>query len=410
MPKTPGCAFCDPVWLSGNPARCALWYAMVPGGAMRYRIARCAMAGIVLLWPALASAPAAGAEPTNLPDAASARLFRDLSVNYVAATARRIMRDNAAEDGQILAAARLVTERFKRAPGRPPAPLAAMPNAAVYAFADGRIPLSARLPLGAAEYIAADRACDSAARALQFVLSQMGYESTQLNLALGRNGGHSALLVTRKDGSKAYVDPYLGLAAGDKERLQGIDVLAASLRSGKSPRSVLLPLKKNADYRGYANWSRQPVFYAGEREDIDIRVALPSLKGRAITLGRRNKSATDVMSAALRHSLTPFFHFLGSRYDPAWNRTLLARENVKISVILTDRPKPEALRTNLAYRIKGNSVSWSVPAGSSLTFAAGAPTYQDVDLIVVKPWHRKAARGNLVKIKAVAWRGNAAGS
>jgi hypothetical protein len=331
-------------------------------------------------------------------------ILRDLSVNYVAAKARLIERAHPDDDARILAAARLVAERFaararagKMLPKRAIKEQVAL-EGAIKRLAGPETPADARLAGQAAEFIAADQLCDSAARALQFLLAQIGYTSVQLNLATGTGGGHSALVVTRPDGTKAFVDPYLGVAAFRAGRLLGIDEFATALRNGTKPRALLIPLKKDASYQYYARWNRIPSFYAENGQNIAVDVTLPPTRGRIVYLGKRDKSFADVVHAGNKAGLTSYFHYLGAMYDTAWIRTLRAKETVVLQMVLMTEPKAEVLTANLSPKIRGKSVYWTIPAGSALKFEAGAQAGQYVDMIRVIP----AARAKKLAVDAVA--------
>lgn len=228
-----------------------------------------------------------------------------------------------------------------------------------------RIPEPLRIPPGAIEFLFGDGVCDSAARALGFILQSIGYEAEQLNLVTA-TGAHSALAIAMPSGKRVYVDPYYGLAAWDGQALDTFEAMLAAIRDGRDVAGVTLPLRDRPERGFYATFAQQAVFSAPQGQDAGIDVALPATQGRVLMLGAVDGSYDDVTAASVRHGLTPYMHYVGSRYDRAWTRTLRAREDVRLEFILTAPADRDLLRSTPEPEIQGNVVAWSLKASDRL--------------------------------------------
>ncbi|MEH2508709.1 hypothetical protein V1291_000063 [Nitrobacteraceae bacterium AZCC 1564] len=250
-----------------------------------------------------------------------------------------------------------------------------------------RLVLAAAFLVGT-KYQITDGWCDEAAKDLKSVLSYFDIESEQMNMSLQYGGAHSALSVNL-DGKSVYVDPYFGFAAiGSDGHLVGIDELLANLSDGKGVPASMRRILFFADDRYYQGWHSNKLYYSAEGSNMSLAFDIPKLKGRPkLNIGIANKSASDVNFEGALLGYTPYWHYLGSRYDATWTRSATATEDVIFEATTIEDVKPDNIDTDPAPSyIEGKRVGWRLAAGQTLTFNWGRVTgSQDVDYWTIKP-------------------------
>jgi hypothetical protein len=224
--------------------------------------------------------------------------------------------------------------------------------------------------------------CDEAAKSLQSVLSNFGIESEQLNMSLQYGGAHSALAV-QIDNKSVYVDPYFGFAAiGSDGHLVGIADLWANLSSGKGVPASLRRITLIADDEYYQKWHSNQLYYSTTGSDISLAFELPKLRGRPkFNIGIADGSSTDIRIEGEFLGYTPYWHYLGSRYDATWTRSATATEDVIFEATTIENVRPDNIDSDPppSY-IEGKHVGWRLAAGQTLMFHWGRVTgSQDVD-------------------------------
>jgi hypothetical protein len=273
--------------------------------------------------------------------------------------AEAVVRDAGDDDEQrILSASRWVAHHYT---GRDSTP--AYYNL-IHFLTDSRLPELVRLPTGAVEAFTLSGECDSASRALSFLLDRLGYDSDQINLAT-LNSAHSALLVQVGD-RNAYVDPYYGIAAYADGRLQSVRYLIAEAEKLAPIEDATLPLRDNPDIDYYRTWQSMPVFKAIQGWDIGIVINLPRSNGKMLQFGHADEDTRDLAQSLNSNRLTPYLTYVGNQYDRAWTRTLVASENVRVSFLLTEDVDPELIQSSLPPKIEGRRISWELKAGQKL--------------------------------------------
>jgi hypothetical protein len=230
--------------------------------------------------------------------------------------------------------------------------------------------------------------CDGAAKDLQSILARFGIESKQVNMSLQYGGAHSAVVVNL-DGKSAYVDPFFGFAAiGADGHLVGIDELLANLSDGKGVPASLRRILFFADDRYYQWWHSNQLYYSFQGSNMSLAFEIPKLKGRRkLNIGIANGSSGDVQTEGAVLGYTPYWNYLGSRYDATWTRSATATEDVIFEATAIENVKPENIDSDPppSY-IEGKRVGWRLAAGQTLMFNWGRVTgSQDVDYWTITP-------------------------
>jgi hypothetical protein len=235
--------------------------------------------------------------------------------------------------------------------------------------------------------------CDQAAKSLKSLLAHFDIESEQLNMSLQYGGAHSVLAV-KIDGKSVYVDAYYGYAAiGSDGHLVGIDDLWANLSGGKGVPASMRRITLIADDTFYQKWHSNDITYALQNSHIALDFEIPKLKGRSkFNIGIPNGSSRDVMFEGEVFGYTPYWGYLGIRYDPTWTRSATATEDVIFEATTIENVKPENIDSDPppSY-IEGKRIGWRLAAGQKLIFHPGRVTdAQDVDYWTIMPNLQKA--------------------
>lgn len=294
---------------------------------------------------------------------------------------------DATEDQKIIALSRQVSASFRH---QDPAQIA-LYKIRPY-ITNKRLPAFIRFPNGAMETVIQAGLCDNASRMLAFVLRREGYSSVQWNMVTAR-GGHSARLVTLSDGRKVFIDPFYGFVAMDPNgRLTDMQSAQERINAGDTPESTPIPLGKGSDAQFYRDLDR--MFMAAEGEKLIIKAKIPLTEGhRPLVLGVRDGQENDVKNAAQTMHMTPYWFYVGHKYNREWVRQLQAQEPVKITMSLVRRPTHGVLTASPAPAIEGKTLTWHLKAGDTLTFQDGLAkislerlnSYINVDQIVITP-------------------------
>lgn len=250
-----------------------------------------------------------------------------------------------------------------------------------------RLPGWLRVPPGALEVIYSDGWCDDAARALAYVLERAGVEAFQLNIATPTQG-HSVLLVTLPKREPVLVDPLYGVVAVGRGGLISPDAARHRLRQGSPVNSVFKTVAKRGDTRFYREFSDS--VFGAQGQGLEIVSHVPSFSGPRKTFGGIDGSGLDVSGAAKRAGMTPYWHYLGHRYDRSWVRSLVASEPLRVTFVLADKPNKSFITSDLAPKITGKKLVWDLARGQKLVFRDGRArpsllrftSYQPIDQII----------------------------
>ncbi|MEW8050660.1 MAG: hypothetical protein AB2801_09850 [Candidatus Thiodiazotropha endolucinida] len=232
-----------------------------------------------------------------------------------------------------------------------------------------RLPEFIRLPSGVIETIVETGLCDNAARMLAFVLSLEGYNSVQWNM-IKDNSGHSALLVTLPDGRKIMADSFYGYVTVDEmKHLIHPNDARKLMQSGHPFDGVFMPLSKNSNPHFYQNFDT--VNMGAEGEDLIIEATLPHIKEAILYLGKLDGRDSDVKSAAMKNNMTPYWQYMGHKYNREWVRILYIEQPVRIVMTLLEPVEEGILTATPEPVVAGKTLTWNLNAGEKITFRDG---------------------------------------
>jgi hypothetical protein len=254
---------------------------------------------------------------------------------------------------------------------------------------NSRLPEFLRIPSGAIETLVNKGLCDNASRRLAFILKQKGYDSVQWNMVTSA-AAHSALLVFLHDGRKVFVDPFYGYLAIDRQsqKLMSLPEAKKHVSSGRSLNSVLTPIDREHSF-----YSRlHTMFMAAEGDNLVIRAELPSTTA-PLYLGAINGQDSDVKNAASQAEMTPFWHYMGHRYNREWVRVLSAKQRVRLEITLVSDVQAGVDTATPRPQVNGKKMTWHLNPGDEIKFTDATATiswrrlnsYTGVDQIAIYP-------------------------
>lgn len=254
-----------------------------------------------------------------------------------------------------------------------------------------RLPRWLRLPDGLIESYTMHGHCDDAARALSFILKQKGYHSYQWDM-VQFDGAHSALEVTTSEGRRIFADPFYGFVAqsGDGTLIDA-DTARTQIQNGIPVESTFLALGADSNWLFYKSFDQTRMNVKGK--PLRLESTLPPLNNEKLVFGEIDGSDQDVMNASDHYKLTPYWHYIGHKYNRGWVRVLKTEEPVRIEMTLVDPPEPRILNATPAPSIKDKTLTWLLKPGENITLKDGNArlslkrlnSYIGIDQIVVSP-------------------------
>ena len=254
-----------------------------------------------------------------------------------------------------------------------------------------RLPEFIRLPDGVMETNIQQGFCDNASRMLAFVLEQEGFPSVQWNMVTNTSG-HSTRLVTLSDDErKVFVDPFYGFVTVDQEgKLTDMETAKNRILDGDRFEDVFVALGANSDDRFYKNLNN--MYMGAEGENLLIKAKLPRLN-EPLILGKIDGQYKDVKSEGGRNGLTPYWHYMGHKYNREWVRVLEAQQPVKIVMTLVEPVENGILIATPSPKVYQNTLIWELDKGEQLKLQDGLAqislkrfnSYIDVDQIAIYP-------------------------
>lgn len=254
-----------------------------------------------------------------------------------------------------------------------------------------RLPRWLRLPDGLIESYTMHGHCDDAARALLFLLKQKGYQSYQWDMVQS-DGAHSALEVTTPEGRRIFVDPFYGFVAQSSDgTLIDANTAQTHIQNGIPVESTFLALGTDSNWLFYKSFDQTWMNIKGK--PLRVESTLPPLNDEKLIFGEINGSDQDVMNDGVRNDLTPYWHYIGHKYNRGWIRVLRTEEPVRIEMTLVDPPESGILNATPVPAVNGKILTWSLKPGEALTLKDGAArlslkrlnSYIGIDQIVVSP-------------------------
>ena len=290
-------------------------------------------------------------------------------------------------DEEIITIAKAVFERFRAIePSQVPA-LRIRPY-----VSNNRLPDIFRFQDGVIETNIEKGLCDNASRMLNFLLSQKGYKSVQWNMVTDKNA-HSALLVTMPDGRKVFVDPFYGLVAFDKEKNKLISPqeMLQNIKNGAALHETILAFSNKTKTDFYDHFLS--VRMAAQGDFLQLKATLPRINSESLFLGKIDGKANDVKHQARQNNMTPFWEYMGHKYNREWVRILEADQNVRLEITLIDTVEDGIITATPKPKIDGKTMTWEIKAGEEIVFRDGLArinwnrlnSYIGVDRIALYP-------------------------
>lgn len=252
------------------------------------------------------------------------------------------------------------------------------------------LPEPLRVEPGAIEALYLNGLCDSASRVLAFVLRQAGLDAWQMNLVMPL-AVHTVVLAQDRAGDTFMLDPLHGVVPVRGGRLLGPDQAQAAARQGVPQEQLWQTLGPTADPAIYRQFAVAAFAKQNEPMTITVQVRLPQAGETpgVVVLGEEDGASEDVASAAVRRGWTPYWHYLGSRYDREWTRVFRFAQDTRVTFVLTTPPDRRFLTSERRPHIRGREVIYDIPAGDSLRLRDGLAgrswlhfrSYQDVDYV-----------------------------
>tara|TARA_B100001989_G_scaffold227851_1_gene184241 strand:- start:823 stop:1854 length:1032 start_codon:yes stop_codon:yes gene_type:complete len=291
----------------------------------------------------------------------------------------------ASHDEEVIAIAKEIHKRFRATEPSNILQLRLRPY-----ISNARLPSFLRFQDGVLETNVEAGLCDNAARMLKFVLEQKNYESVQWNMVTNTTA-HSALLVTLPDGRKVFVDPFYGLAAYKNEKLTSPQNLQENLKNRIELEDTILKFNEKSDTEFYENFSS--VRMAAQGDFLQLTSTLPSADSNPVFLGTIDGNSEDVKHQAGQHHMTPFWEYMGHKYNREWVRVLKAPQDARLEIILIEDVEDGIITSTPAPTVSGKTLSWNLKAGDEITFRdelakinwSRLNSYIGVDQIVIYP-------------------------
>ena len=252
------------------------------------------------------------------------------------------------------------------------------------------IPEFLRIHPGAIDTLYLDGLCDNAARSLLYILNENGLEAAQFNMVTP-SSAHSAVIAETPDGRRLLLDPLMGVVPMANGKIQNPEQVRERMRKGGQPGLEWRRLSKTANTGFYEQFARTRFARQGSKLEVEASVTLTG--GQPVLLGKPDGSSEDVSNAGGQAGLSPYWHYIGSRYDRAWVRHLHFPQATRVTIVLTETPRTNLITTKRKPAIVGRKLIYELKAGETLRFVDGKAgfdwfrlrSYQDVDYIRFDP-------------------------
>lgn len=230
-------------------------------------------------------------------------------------------------------------------------------------------------------------ACGNASRALAFVLQVMGYDAHQINI-VSPSEHHAAMIARDKTGREMLIDPSYGFIPTRNGRIISPTEYQNALRSGDGSVQAELFSARASDAWYKEHFANATFAPQGARHVIKNSLHVPET---GIAFGRADNSSSDVDTATSLARATPYWSYLGHRFDRGYIREYAFDRAVTVVFTLTEPAQAKFVTANLRPTIDGRKVTFDIPKGKTLIFHDGrAPrdfatlrSYQDVDFVTI---------------------------
>lgn len=244
------------------------------------------------------------------------------------------------------------------------------------------LPGLVRVRPGSIEILEMDGFCDAAARTLAFLLRRENMDAAQFNI-VAPYGGH--VVVEARDTNETYMlDPLLGIIP----MVDGSILSPLEAREAAAQQLSWYQLLSDTANPSYYRQFEKAVF-ARQGGGLTISATVRLEPGTELILGNIDGDDIDVVRAGNTEFLSPYWHYMGSRYDRSWRRQIQFEQDTLVTIVLTDDVNPRFLNISPAPAIDGRTLTVRVGAGQTLDMIDGSArrdyllfrSYQDVDQI-----------------------------
>ncbi|MEM7650796.1 MAG: hypothetical protein AAF204_01780, partial [Pseudomonadota bacterium] len=182
----------------------------------------------------------------------------------------------------------------------------------------------------------------SAARMLGYVLAKRDIKSIPWRI-LSPRGLKTGVVADLNDGAYRYLDPADGVVAMyDNKVLIGPYAAREVMMDDLDHRELFVKLIEEADQSFYEGFAHTMMAPPGSK--LYVNVVAPVFE-EPLVLGALDGNSDDVAAASSEVSLTPFFDYLGQKYDAGIQRKMNFTEAAKVTITLADN-YDEALLTS----------------------------------------------------------------
>lgn len=258
------------------------------------------------------------------------------------------------------------------------------------------LPDPLRLQEGALESLYPHGECDSAARALMFTLRVGEINAAQLNIVTPK-AAHSAVLAVLHGKDPVLLDPDFGTVARSAKHLISAIEAQDLMRRGARSEEIWPSLSASSNTEFYRQFAK--AVFSRQGEPMTMRAEVSLSEGKSKELGAADGQSEDVRIAGQHSRMTPYWSYMGHKYDRAWVRELTVHQPTRVVFGLVQRPKAKFITSERKPQIVGHQLVYSLPAEATLRFVDGRAgydllslrSYLDVDYIRFEPLPDKSA-------------------
>ena len=162
--------------------------------------------------------------------------------------------------------------------------------------------------------------------------------------------------------------------------------------SGKSMEDVFYMFDKNPDALRFFKSFDQVV--VGEQDNkLIMKTDLTPYGGTSLQLGKIDGHSADVAEDSRANNISPYWTYIGHRFDRKWVRTLSSRTSIKLRIILVEKPNEGLMTMTPRPNVHESTLTWNLPANQELVFVDGLAkrsllkirSYIEIDQIIVEP-------------------------
>ena len=205
----------------------------------------------------------------------------------------------------------------------------------------------------------------SAVGMLSYILEKRGIASIPWRI-LAPKGIKTAVAASLGDGTYRYLDPVAGVVAMFENKvLIGPYAAREIMMNGTHHQKVFVKLTEEADPSFYEDFAHTMMAPPGYR--LDVNVAAPVYE-EPIVFGAVDGNSDDVAEAAAKLDLTPFFDYIGQKYEAGIQRKVHFTDPARVTLVLADAYDAGMMTANIEPKVEGNKLIFEVPEDQPLIF------------------------------------------